>query len=59
MNTRSNLTANFGLDMRVRPSLGNRFSQSVSVVRVGGRVGVVPNESLVKLDEALRLHLAL
>jgi mRNA interferase MazF len=33
--------------------------RSVSVERVGGRVGVVPNESLVELDEALRLHLAL
>lgn len=33
--------------------------RSVSVERVGGRVGAVPNESLVELDEALRLHLAL
>lgn len=33
--------------------------RSVSVERVGGRVGVVPNDSLAALDEALRLHLAL
>ena len=33
--------------------------RSVSVERVGGRVGLVPNNSLVELDEALRLHLAL
>jgi mRNA interferase MazF len=33
--------------------------RSVSVERVGSRIGLVPNESLVELDEALRLHLAL
>jgi mRNA interferase MazF len=33
--------------------------RSVSVERIGSRVGVVPNDSLVELDEALRLHLAL
>lgn len=33
--------------------------RSVSVERVGGRVGAVPNDALAELDEALRLHLAL
>lgn len=33
--------------------------RSVSVERVGRRVGLVPNDSLVELDEALHLHLAL
>ena len=33
--------------------------RSVSVERVGARLGVVPTESLAALDEALRLHLAL
>lgn len=33
--------------------------RSISVERVGGRVGVVSSDSLVELDEALRLHLAL
>ncbi len=33
--------------------------RSISVERVGGRVGVVPTNSLAELDEALRLHLAL
>ena len=33
--------------------------RSVSVERVGARLGVVPTGSLAALDEALRLHLAL
>jgi mRNA interferase MazF len=33
--------------------------RSVAVERVGTRVGVVPPELLVSLDEALRLHLTL
>ncbi len=33
--------------------------RSVAVERVGARVGIVPPEILVSLDEALRLHLAL
>jgi len=33
--------------------------RSVAVERIGARVGVVPPELLVSLDEALRLHLAL
>ncbi len=33
--------------------------RSVAVERVGARVGVVPPDLLVLLDEALRLHLAL
>jgi mRNA interferase MazF len=33
--------------------------RSISVERVGGRVGVVSQELLTSLDEALRLHLAL
>jgi len=33
--------------------------RSVAVKRIGARVGVVPPELLLALDEALRLHLAL
>jgi len=33
--------------------------RSVSVERVGTRIGVLPSELLSSLDEALRLHLAL
>jgi mRNA interferase MazF len=33
--------------------------RSVAVERIGARVGVVPQELLASLDEALRLHLAL
>jgi len=33
--------------------------RSVAVERIGARVGVVPPELLLSLDEALRLHLAL
>jgi mRNA interferase MazF len=33
--------------------------RSVAVERIGARVGLVPPELLVSLDEALRLHLAL
>ena len=33
--------------------------RSVAVERIGTRVGAVPNEVMVQLDEALRLHLAL
>jgi mRNA interferase MazF len=33
--------------------------RSVAVERIGARVGIVPPERLVALDEALRLHLAL
>jgi mRNA interferase MazF len=33
--------------------------RSVAVKRIGARVGVVPPELLLSLDEALRLHLAL
>ena len=33
--------------------------RSVDVERVGARVGVVPPDLLLLLDEALRLHLAL
>ena len=33
--------------------------RSVAVERIGARIGVVPPELLVMLDEALRLHLAL
>jgi mRNA interferase MazF len=33
--------------------------RSVAVERIGARVGVVPPELLLALDEALRLHLAL
>jgi mRNA interferase MazF len=33
--------------------------RSVAIERVGGRVGVVPPPALAKLNEALRLHLAL
>jgi mRNA interferase MazF len=33
--------------------------RSVAAERIGARVGVVPPELLVLLDEALRLHLAL
>lgn len=33
--------------------------RSVSAVRVGGQVGVVPPSLMLDLDEALRLHLAL
>jgi len=32
--------------------------RSVSVERLGPRIGVVPSEPLAALDEALRLHLA-
>jgi mRNA interferase MazF len=33
--------------------------RSVAVERIGARVGLVPAERLIELDEALRLHLAL
>ena len=33
--------------------------RSVAVERIGARIGAVPPELLVMLDEALRLHLAL
>ncbi len=33
--------------------------RAVAVERVGGRIGVVPTEVMARLDEALRLHLAL
>jgi mRNA interferase MazF len=33
--------------------------RSVAVERIGARVGRVPAERLIELDEALRLHLAL
>lgn len=33
--------------------------RSVAVERIGGRIGVVPTEVMARLDEALRLHLAL
>jgi len=33
--------------------------RSVAVERIGARVGIVPPEPLVALDEGLRLHLAL
>lgn len=33
--------------------------RSIAVERVGARLGVVPGALLVKIDEALRLHLAL
>jgi len=33
--------------------------RSVAVQRVGARVGRLPDELMVRLDEALRLHLAL
>ena len=33
--------------------------RAVAVERVGNQVGAVPNEEMLKLDEALRLHLAL
>ncbi len=33
--------------------------RSVAVERIGGRIGVVPPDLLLLLDEALRLHLAL
>ena len=33
--------------------------RSVAVERVGSRIGVLPTEVMVQLDEALRLHLAL
>jgi len=33
--------------------------RSISVKRVGGRLGVVPNSIMLDLDEALRLHLGL
>lgn len=33
--------------------------RSVSVGRIGPRIGTVPTEALAALDEALRLHLAL
>jgi mRNA interferase MazF len=33
--------------------------RSVAVERIGARIGVVPPELLLSLDEALRLHLAL
>jgi len=33
--------------------------RSVAVERIGSRVGVVPTEVMARLDEALRLHLAL
>lgn len=33
--------------------------RSVAVERIGSRVGVVPTDVMVRLDEALRLHLAL
>lgn len=33
--------------------------RSIAVERIGARVGVLPEDDLVSLDEALRLHLAL
>ena len=33
--------------------------RSVAVERIGGRIGVVPTDVMARLDEALRLHLAL
>lgn len=33
--------------------------RSVSVERIGARIGLVPTEVLATLDEAIRLHLAL
>ena len=33
--------------------------RSVAVERVGGRLGVVPNATMLDIDEALRLHLGL
>ena len=33
--------------------------RSVAVERIGGRIGVLPADVMVELDEALRLHLAL
>jgi mRNA interferase MazF len=33
--------------------------RSVAVERIGARLGAVPGPALLKLDEALRLHLAL
>ncbi len=33
--------------------------RSVALERIGSRLGVVPNAILLKIDEALRLHLAL
>lgn len=33
--------------------------RSVAVERIGNRIGVVPTDVMVRLDEALRLHLAL
>jgi mRNA interferase MazF len=33
--------------------------RSVAIERVGDRIGVVPSDVMARLDEALRLHLAL
>jgi mRNA interferase MazF len=33
--------------------------RSVAVERIGSRIGVVPTDVMVQIDEALRLHLAL
>jgi mRNA interferase MazF len=33
--------------------------RSVSVERIGRRIGIVPRASMISLDEALRVHLAL
>ncbi len=33
--------------------------RSVAVERVGDRLGVVPNSTMLDIDEALRLHLGL
>ena len=33
--------------------------RSIAVERIGGTVGMVPQELMIELDEALRLHLAL
>lgn len=33
--------------------------RSIAVERVGARLGVVPNRTMLELDEALRLHLGL
>lgn len=33
--------------------------RSVAVERIGNRIGVVPTDVMARLDEALRLHLAL
>ena len=33
--------------------------RSVAIERIGNRLGVVPNAMMLKIDEALRLHLAL